>query len=167
MVARNGKGDEVDVELPPAGEEAAASRTSASSTKTDEELVYIIRANQGHTIEVGSKPFTERAFFLRPTLTFYPDQVDDLDLTEITSPDEIPVVVHGTYMRNWDSICEFLSCLLFAALHRLISHTFASFQPKRGFLGCSDIIFIVLRDFLVKKELKGGRNVRFNILRLI
>ena len=31
-------------------------------------------------------------------------QVEDLDLKPIISPDEAPVVVHGTYKKAWESI---------------------------------------------------------------
>ncbi|XP_065833322.1 tRNA 2'-phosphotransferase 1-like [Oscarella lobularis] len=41
-----------------------------------------IRANQGHTISV----------------------VDEELLTPITEPEDVPVAVHGTYVRCWDSI---------------------------------------------------------------
>ncbi|KAL1921301.1 uncharacterized protein VTP21DRAFT_11017 [Calcarisporiella thermophila] len=44
---------------------------------------WYIRANQGHSLIV-----------------------EDLELTKINSPDDIPVVVHGTYLRNWESIAK-------------------------------------------------------------
>ncbi|XP_076442329.1 tRNA 2'-phosphotransferase 1-like [Babylonia areolata] len=50
--------------------------------ETDEETGRLkIRANQGHTLEVT-----------------------DLALQPLTSADQIPVVVHGTYFRCWESI---------------------------------------------------------------
>lgn len=41
---------------------------------------YWIRANQGHSIDV------------------------DVEMERITNPDDIPVVVHGTYKKQWESI---------------------------------------------------------------
>ncbi|TPX66382.1 hypothetical protein SpCBS45565_g04519 [Spizellomyces sp. 'palustris'] len=42
--------------------------------------VWLIRANQGHTLEV------------------------EVEMQPITSPAEAPIVVHGTYAKNWPSI---------------------------------------------------------------
>jgi 2'-phosphotransferase len=79
-------------------------------TKIDGELY--IRANQGHSIEVSVKPahcfflllFGFCCFGLAIFLTHQKIKVKDLDLKRITNPAEYPVVVHGTYMKNWESI---------------------------------------------------------------
>ncbi|EGG11975.1 uncharacterized protein MELLADRAFT_101818 [Melampsora larici-populina 98AG31] len=49
-------------------------------SSSSEDIVYI-RANQGHSI-----------------------QVPELDLVPIIDPEDIPTVVHGTYMKFWDTI---------------------------------------------------------------
>jgi 2'-phosphotransferase len=41
----------------------------------------MIRAHQGHSLEAAN-----------------------IDIKEITDPNEYPTVVHGTYMRHWASI---------------------------------------------------------------
>lgn len=38
--------------------------------------------------------------------------MEDLELKKVEQADEIPVVVHGTYFRLWDSICEISSFVL-------------------------------------------------------
>ena len=50
------------------------------------ESILWIRANQGHSVAV-----------------------EDLELVRIQSADEVPCVVHGTFMRHWDSIREYIS----------------------------------------------------------
>ncbi|XP_050406216.1 tRNA 2'-phosphotransferase 1 [Patella vulgata] len=49
--------------------------------QTDDEGKLQVRANQGHTL-----------------------QVDDLELTPVTSPANYPIVIHGTNMTAWNSI---------------------------------------------------------------
>lgn len=66
----------------------SASAASASATPTvgaasDAKGTWWIRANQGHTLPV-----------------------DDLELTEITDPSQLPVAVHGTTRKTWESICS-------------------------------------------------------------
>ncbi|KAI9027841.1 phosphotransferase KptA/Tpt1 [Hyaloraphidium curvatum] len=66
------------------GADAAPPAPGPAAAKDEEEvLVYLIRANQGHSLEV-----------------------EDLDLKEITDPAEIPVVIHGTYQKHWSSISK-------------------------------------------------------------
>ena len=51
-------------------------------------------------------------------------QVTGLDLTLITDPDDFPIVLHGTYRRNWDSIRKQVS------LHCLIDFLFEWYDYK-------------------------------------
>ena len=57
----------------------------------------LIRANQGHSIEVGLHTHTHTH-----THTF-PFQVSDLELRPILC-DEVPCVVHGTSLKAWNEI---------------------------------------------------------------
>jgi len=51
------------------------------SLKTSQEGALLIRANQGHSISTV-----------------------EVDLEEVVDPSQTPVVIHGTYLRNWDAI---------------------------------------------------------------
>jgi len=51
------------------------------SLKTSEEGSLLIRANQGHSISTV-----------------------EVELEEVVDPSQTPVVIHGTYLRNWDAI---------------------------------------------------------------
>ena len=54
-----------------------------------------IRANQGHSMQVRDLSPLCITIFL---------QIDDLELTKILSSEGIPVVVHGTNAKAWESI---------------------------------------------------------------
>lgn len=58
--------------------------------------VLWIKANQGHSVAVSAA--------LVHLSEVDGQQVEDLDLVPITSPEEAPVVVHGTYERFWPLI---------------------------------------------------------------
>merc|ERR1712107_740958 len=51
------------------------------SLKTSQEGALLIRANQGHSISTV-----------------------EVELEEVVDPSQTPVVIHGTYLRNWDAI---------------------------------------------------------------
>lgn len=62
-----------------------------------------IRANQGHSVVVGVD---------QPSPVACPDprplpQVASLELKEVTSAEEVPVMVHGTTFALWPVIGEF------------------------------------------------------------
>lgn len=73
-----------------------------------------IRANQGHSVVVGVD---------QPSSVARPDprplsQVESLELKEVASAEEVPVMVHGTAFALWPVICEF-ACLLLSPLFSL------------------------------------------------
>ena len=55
--------------------------TEADPAKPESQVLWI-RANQGHSVDVA-----------------------DLELTTVSSSDELPTVIHGTYKRFWPAIC--------------------------------------------------------------
>lgn len=57
-----------------------------------------IRANQGHSMQVRAPPHS----LCKIDVLF--SQIDDLELTKILSSEGIPVVVHGTNTKAWQSI---------------------------------------------------------------
>lgn len=62
------------------------------------ESVLWIRANQGHSVTV-----------------------EDLELSKIENADEVPIVVHGTFMRHWESIRECRFDVAFVRLKKSIT----------------------------------------------
>ena len=68
--------------------------------------VLWIKANQGHSVAVSTATIHKSEAYYQ--------QVEDLDLVPITSAEEAPVVVHGTYERFWPQIgsSNRLSCAL-------------------------------------------------------
>lgn len=66
--------------------------------------VWWIRANQGHTIKVTPPNFIFFKFISNghhPTL-----KVEDLELTPINDPAEVPIAIHGTHISAWNKIGE-------------------------------------------------------------
>ncbi|CAG8711975.1 14186_t:CDS:2, partial [Acaulospora morrowiae] len=63
--------------------------TLIQETQEDGMPVWLIRANQGHSMEVK-----------------------ELELEKITDPAQIPEVIHGTYLRHWKNISKlFIGCV--------------------------------------------------------
>jgi len=65
----------------PAVEESLEGHTPLASASSSAEGTWWIRANQGHSI-----------------------QVEDLELQEAVSAEEIPLAIHGTSMQAWNAI---------------------------------------------------------------
>ena len=69
---------------------------------------YWIKANQGQSMEVCSfiiyHCIGEYATNWKKINKPYKRQLEDLELQVISSPDDLPVAVHGTFKRHWPSI---------------------------------------------------------------
>ena len=57
----------------------------------------LIRANQGHSMEVG-------VALLRVHIPHFPFQVSGLELRPVQRAEEVSCVVHGTSRRAWEAI---------------------------------------------------------------
>lgn len=63
---------------------------SENIPEAEEEGKWWIRANQGHSMK----------------------EIDRVEMSRISSAEEIPVAVHGTYLRHWESISKDLLLML-------------------------------------------------------
>ncbi len=146
-------------ELENAGHKAAAGASTAENgTGAGDKAVFWIRANQGHSLEVTLLP--SLILWLFETLTGFSGlclfQVEDLDLTDVKDASEIPVVIHGTYKKNWPSIGEVRESLFVLVLELttrsietaktgLSKMTRNHIHCASGMLGSDGVIRCVLR----------------------
>lgn len=90
-------------------EDAKGRYTMRREPVGDEEGEWWIRANQGHSVAVCSS-FLRVSLAGECRLTRLGRQVESLELDQVKTAEEAPVVVHGTYLKLWDVIGSSFPC---------------------------------------------------------